>query len=157
MGMKQPNIDGKVHDFLKKHHMAVLSTVSLDGKPWGSAVNFVIDEELNFFFMTRGGTLKYKNIENNPNVAITVADEESQQTVQAQGEISKVAVKDIIDVVFKKLAKIKPHNDYGWIPPVIKVHKGDYMVLMFTPSKLQYADFKQHKTEVFDEYIEQII
>ena len=38
-----------VHEFLKDHHMGILSTVSKDGKPWGAAINFVVDDKLNFF------------------------------------------------------------------------------------------------------------
>ncbi len=154
--MKHHTTHEKVQAFLKTHHTGVLSTVSNEEKPWGSAINFVVDEDLNFYFMTRQETLKYKNIEANGIVALTVFDEISQQTVQAQGKVSRVELKDIIDVVFGKLAKVKPHDNSNWVPPVIKVHKGDYMVLMITPSTLQYADFKESKMDVFDEYIEKL-
>ena len=107
--------------------------------------------------MTRADTLKYKNIEADATVALTVADPESQKTVQMMGEVSRVETKDILDVVFKKLATIKPRDDHKWIPPVIKVHKGDYMVLCITPSKLQYADYKKPKHDIKDEYIEKLI
>lgn len=147
----------KVQEFLKQHHMAILSTVSEDGRPWGSAVIFAVDEDLNFFFMTRSDTLKYKNIVANPSVALTIADEADQVTVQSVGRVSRVEAKDYIDVVFKKLAHVKPRGDFQWVPPVIKVHRGDYMILQYTPSKLQYADFKQPKTDVHSDYIEQII
>jgi uncharacterized pyridoxamine 5'-phosphate oxidase family protein len=147
----------KVQEFLKHHHMAVLSTVSEQGEPWGSSIIFAFDDDLNFFFMTRADTLKYKNIEAHPVVALTVTDEERQITVQAKGKISRVEAKDYMDVVFKKLAHVKPRGDFQWIPPVMKVHRGDYMILQFTPTVLQYADFKQPKTDVDSEYIEQII
>lgn len=147
----------KVHNFLKHHNMGVLSTVSASGEPWGSAVTFAHDEDLNFFFMTRSNTLKYKNIEANPTVALTVADEKDQVTVQAVGTITRVAAKDYMDVIFKKLASAKPRGDYHWVPPVIKVHKGDYMILQFTPKRLQYADFKQKKSDIHSDYIEQIL
>lgn len=137
--------------------MGVLSTVSEDGKPWGSAITFAVDEDLNFFFMTRMGTLKYKNIEANPVVSLTIADETDQITVQSVGKISRVEAKDYMDVAFKKLAHVKPRGDSQWMPPVIKVHKGDYMILQYTPSHLQYADFKQRNTDALTEYIEQII
>lgn len=137
--------------------MGILSTVSEDGKPWGSAIIFAVDEDLNFFFMTRSGTLKFKNIAKNPHAALTIADEEQQTTLQAAGNISRVAAKDYIDIVFKKLASVKPRGDFQWIPPVIKVHNGDYMILQFTPTKLQYGDFKQNKTDVRSDYIEQVI
>jgi nitroimidazol reductase NimA-like FMN-containing flavoprotein (pyridoxamine 5'-phosphate oxidase superfamily) len=146
-----------VLEFLKHHHMGVLSTVSAEGEPWGSAITFAFDDDLTFYFMTRSDTLKFKNIESHPSVALTVADEEQQITVQAIGKVSRVDAKDYIDVAFKKLASVKPRGDYQWVPPVIKVHKGDYMILSFKPSKLQYADFKHGKTDLHHEYIHQII
>lgn len=144
-------------EFLKKHHMGVLSTVSKDGHPWGSAIVYASDEDLKFYFVTRANTLKYQNIEQNPTVALTIADPEDQVTVQVQGTASRVPAKDYTDVVFKKLASVKPQGDANWAPPVMKVHKGDYMVLCITPSHVQYADFKQKKNDAFDEYIEQIL
>lgn len=146
----------KALKFLNHHHTGILSTVSKDGEPWGSAVNFIVDDKLNFYFMTRAKTLKYKNIEEQPLVAMTVVDEESQTTVQAVGVITKLPTKDTMDII-NKLAHIKPRSDYGWIPPVIKVHQGDYMILVITPSKLQYADYGHSMSDVHDEYIEQVL
>src|SRR5688572_12065278 len=96
----------KVQDFLKTHHMGILSTVSKDGKPWGSAITFAVDDDLKFYFMTRADTLKYKNIEANHNVSLTVADETEQISVQSVGVVSRVDTDDYMDVVFKKLASV---------------------------------------------------
>jgi len=147
----------KVQEFIKHYHMGILSTVSERGEPWGSAIIFAADDDLKFYFMTRADTLKYKNIEVNPLAALTIADEEKQVEVQASGTISRVDAKDYMDVIFKKLASVKPRGDFQWVPPVIKVHRGDYMILCFTPSSLQYADFRQPKNDVHSEYIEKII
>lgn len=146
-----------VHDFLKQHHMGILSTVTGDNKPWGSAIYFVVDDEFNVFFVTRQQTFKYQNIEKNPFAALTVADDEGQTSVQLAGEISKVAVEDYMDVVFTRLAAVRPKGDNNWAPPVEKVYKGDYIPLRLTPTKLQYADFKELSTDFDHQYIEQII
>jgi len=142
--------------FLKAHHLGVLSTVNDKSEPWGSTIVYTCDDDLNCYFVTRADTLKYKNIADNPMVALTITELEEQRTLQLRGKVSRVPASDYIDVVFNKLAKANFH-DQTWVPPVMKVHKGDYMVLCITPSKLQYADFKQKKTDAFDEYIEQII
>lgn len=137
--------------------MGVLSTVTEDNKPWGSAIYFTIDEDLNVFFVTRQETFKYQNLDKSPVAALTIADEENQTTVQLMGHISKVPVKDYMDIVFTRLAEIQPKDDINWAPPLEKVHKGDYIALQLTPSKLQYADFKKHTTDIDHEYIEKII
>jgi uncharacterized pyridoxamine 5'-phosphate oxidase family protein len=147
----------KIHDFLKQHPMGILSTVSADGTPWGAAIYYVSDDDFNFFFVTKMKTLKYQNLDNNPLAALTIADPETQITVQAMGKISRLPIKDYADVIFAKLAKIKPKDDHTWVPPITKVHEGDYIPLRLTPSKLQFADYKAVKSDIHASYIEKII
>jgi general stress protein 26 len=147
----------KVYTFLQHHPMGILSTVSSHGKPWGSAIYYVADEDFNLFFVTRIETFKYQNLEKHPFAALTVADSETQTTVQVAGEISRVPVQDYMDIIFEKLAKIRPEGDYAWTPPLDKIHKGNYMPLKLTPTKLQYADYGLRKSDVHTDYIQTII
>lgn len=157
MGNISPEQRKKILSFLKHHPMGILSTVTPDGGPWGAAIYYVADENFNFYFVTRVETLKYHNLDTNPVAALTIADPETQVTVQASGHISEVPVEDYTDIVFNKLAKIKPKDDPHWAPPLAKIHKGNYMPLCLTPTKMQYADFKQHKPEIHADYIQKII
>ncbi len=145
------------YDFLKLNHMGILSTSTDDCKPWGSAVYFVVDEDFNIFFVTRMKTFKYQNLDKNPYAALTVVDEETQTTVQLMGKISKVPIADYKDIVFTKLVAIRPKGDPNWAPPIEKVHKGDYIALRITPSKLQYANFKLQSKDFDHNYVEKII
>lgn len=146
-----------VYNFMKHNHMGVLSTVSAEGKPWGSAIYYVVDEKFNVYFVTRKETFKYQNLDKSSFAALTVADEENQQTVQLSGSISKVPPEDYLEVVFNRLAAIQPKSDLNWAPPIEKVYKGDYMPLCLTPTRLQYADFKEQSTDYHHKYIEEII
>lgn len=137
--------------------MGVLSTVAADGTPWGAAIYYVADEDFNFFFVTRMGTFKYKNLDKTPLAALTIADNETQTTVQVTGKVTKVPIQDYMDIVFDKLAKIRPKDDQNWMPPLTKVHEGNYMPLRLTPSKLQFADYKDVKSDIHAKYIEKII
>jgi len=147
----------KVHAFLRHHPMGVLSTVSVDGTPWGAAVYYVADEDFNFYFVTRAETIKYQNLDQNPVAALTIADADSQTTVQLSGRISKVPVHDYMDVFFDKLAKLRPEGQHHWAPPLEKIHKGNYMPLRLTPTRLQFADYKDIKSDIHADYIELII
>jgi general stress protein 26 len=147
----------RVTSFLKEHPMGILSTVSEDGTPWGAAVYFLADADFNIYFVTRAGSLKYQNIVKNPKVALTVADSESQVTVQLSGTVTTMPVQKYMDVFFDKFAKIRPDGDYEWAPPIDKVHEGNYMPLQLTPSKMQYADYGKRRIEVRGNYIDQII
>lgn len=155
--MKHSQNHAHVYDFMKHHHMGVLSTVAEDSKPWGAAIFYVVDEEFNVFFVTRQETFKYKNLDNNPYAALTIADEENQTTVQLSGKISRVPAEDYMDIIFTRLVAIRPKGDMYWAPPVEKVSRGDYMALRLTPDKLHYANFKKQTTDLKHDYIEKII
>lgn len=137
--------------------MGVLSTISADGTPWGAAIYYQADKDLSFYFVTRSETYKYQNIDKNPHAALTITDPDAQITVQLTGIVSNMPVKKYMDVFFDKFAKLRPDDDYQWAPPIEKVHKGSYIPLQLTPTRLQYADYGKHRIEVNGDYSEQII
>jgi len=147
----------QVYEFLHKNYVGILSTANSKGIPWGSAIYYVVDESLRIYFVTRVGTYKYKNLEEQPNVAFTVVDAENQTTVQLAGVISRVPAHDYMDIVFNKLAKLKSKHASELAPPIEKIHKGDYMPLCITPTKLQFAEFKKDYTDYDQKFIEEII
>ncbi|HEX5743903.1 MAG TPA: pyridoxamine 5'-phosphate oxidase family protein, partial [Candidatus Saccharimonadales bacterium] len=114
-------------------------------------------KDFTFYFVTRSGTAKYHNLDKTPWAALTVADPANQTTVQAAGKVSKVQVEDYMDVVFNKLAKVRPKDDSHWTPPLEKLHEGNFIPYKLTPTKLHYADYKHDKADPHDEYIERII
>jgi general stress protein 26 len=147
----------KVHTFLRQHPMGVLSTVAADGSPWGAAIYYIADEDFNFYFVTRAETSKYHNLDKTPLAALTIADSDSQTTVQVGGTVHALPPDRYMEVVFNKLAKIRPKEDHNWAPPLEKIHAGNYMPLYLVPNKLQYADYGHDKAEIHADYIERII
>lgn len=137
--------------------MGVLSTVSADGEPWGAAIYYVADEDFTFYFVTRVETFKYQNLDKNPHAALTIADADAQTTVQASGLVTKLPPEEYVEIVFNKLGKIRPKGDPHWSPPLAKLHKGNYMPLQLLPTKLQYANYKDAKSDIHADYIEKII
>lgn len=154
--MLEKHTQEQVLDFLKHNPHGVLATASLDGKPWSSSIYFVTDENFNFFFITRKSTEKHKNINTNPNAALTVTDHSLQRTAQISGKVSKIPSQDIVEIM-KKLSHVKPHGDNKWVPPIVKVHGGDYVILRLKPDFLQFADYKQTSSEIHEDFIERII
>lgn len=145
------------HEFLKANPMAIISTASSEGEPWGSAVYYYVDEDLNFYFITRANTKKYDNIQQNMQAAITIADQATQTTVQASGTISLVPAEEYMSVLFDKFEEIKKVNDKYWAPPIEKIHEGNYIPLKLTPTKLQYANYSEKKSDPRASYIHKII
>lgn len=157
MSEQQIKLHKQVHEFLKRHPIGVLSTASIDNQPWGSAIFFYVDEHFNFYFVTRANTHKYHNVQANPQAAITIAHGASQTTVQAAGKLSEVPAEDYMNIIFDKLASVRPGSDGGWAPPIAKIHEGNYIPLKLTPTKLQYANYSQNKSDPRADYIQTII
>lgn len=147
----------RAHKFLTNNQMGVLSTAGGPGSVWGAAVYFVTDEDMNIYFVVRTGTQKYKNIEEQPFAALTVADSENQITIQLSGKVERMPIHKYMEVFFDKFAAMRPEGDYHWAPPIDKVHEGNYMPLQLIPSHLQYADYGKHRIEAKGDYIEHLI
>ena len=134
-----------------------MSTASADGSPWGAAIFFYVDEDFNFYFVTRANTKKHHNIQANPKAAITVAHGASQTTVQTSGNITEVPAEEYMNIIFDKLAAVRPDSEGTWVPPIAKIHEGNYIPLKLTPSKLQYANYSAKTLDPNADYIQQII
>jgi hypothetical protein len=46
---------------MRAEKVGILATASVTCEPWAAAVHFLVDQDLNFYFLTRKSTLKYKN------------------------------------------------------------------------------------------------
>lgn len=150
------NVNQKVHEFLKHNPMGVVSTVDDNGTPWGAAVYFIADDDFNIYFVTRAETTKYENLKKGRVAAFTIADRATQTTVQLTGEVSEVSASDYMNNLFEKFMALRHNDDHNWSPPINKVHAGAYMPLCIKPTRLQYADYSQHKDPQAN-YIQQII
>ena len=143
----------KASNFLNTHPVGVLSTAGTNGQPWGATVYFYSESDFRCFFVIRSETLKAKNIKQNQNVSLTVADSITQETLQMSGTARPVAARETFDTVFNKIASVYPTDKTGWSPPVMKVHEGDWQVYELRPDYVQYADFLEAKTDPFDKYL----
>ena len=80
-----------VRGFLQKNLTAVLAT-SYQNLPHASAVNYVVDAKLNFYFATTENTDKHLNLTENKNVALVVGTGPKHISVQIRGHAT--ALKD---------------------------------------------------------------
>lgn len=78
-----------VFRFLQENSNAVVAT-SFKNDPRASTVYFHVDEDLNFYFVTKRKTSKYLNAELNPNAAIVVGTGPEHISVQAHGKIELI-------------------------------------------------------------------
>lgn len=139
--MKKKLDRNRTHKFIEENPAAVLSVISPEGKPFGSTVFIIPDDDLNFYFVTKKETEKYKSIQQNNSVAITTTNVQSQESLQAQGVAEEVKDFDTTRMIFKKLSHIRPNAEPNWLPPIVKLKAGDFVVMKIKLEWLRLANF----------------
>jgi PPOX class probable F420-dependent enzyme len=83
-------ISDDVRRFLDRPNAAVLATVSPTGRPQATPVWFMVEGN-HILINTSAGRVKLRNIEANPNVALTIVDPENIYSyVQIRGKVVKI-------------------------------------------------------------------
>lgn len=85
----QEKLREDVFRFLQESSTAVVAT-SYKGDPRASTVYFHVDDDFNFYFVTKRKTSKYINAELNPRSAIVVGTGPEHISVQARGSIELI-------------------------------------------------------------------
>lgn len=74
-----------LHEFINKHNLAVIATISAEGKPEAAVIEFSKTDNLELVFDTFSSSRKSKNIRRNPNIALVIGWDEDI-TVQYEGQ-----------------------------------------------------------------------
>jgi uncharacterized pyridoxamine 5'-phosphate oxidase family protein len=78
-----------IYDVIKNHKLAVISTVSETGKPESALVGFAVSKNLELIFDTVKTSRKYKNLINNPAVAVVIGWDD-EITIQFEGLANEI-------------------------------------------------------------------
>jgi uncharacterized pyridoxamine 5'-phosphate oxidase family protein len=140
----------KITNFLNNHHIGVLSTATKDGKPHAATVYFAIDIDLNFYFITREGTTKQKNLSDNPSAAIAVFDPKTQSTVQVQGTAREVDPK-LFDEVFQRILRTTANTSESVVPPFSRLNAGGHIGYCLSPDFARLAEYTKPDHGNFDD------
>ena len=116
-----------ISEYINDHPLAVLSTVDSNGRPHGTNLYVGSDDRLNAYFMTKIGTGKAQNIQNNPSIALTFSGEEHQTTLQISGTAVEVTVPDESASAFQVLGSLR-HESRDFRLPISKIDAGPYIV-----------------------------
>ena len=73
-----------LYNFIKKQNLAVISTLSKDNKPEAALVGFAVSPDLEIVFDTVKTSRKYKNLLQNPSVAVVIGWD-NETTAQYEG------------------------------------------------------------------------
>ncbi len=97
--------------YLKKH--TLMSIATFDKKPWIATVYYVFDNNLNLYFVSPPSSEHCQALENNDQVACSIADSgqiaSSQKTgLQVRGKASKVSSWKKVKWMLKMFYRINP-------------------------------------------------
>ncbi len=140
-----------VYSFLNLSHLAVIGTTSPNNIPHLTTMFYVVDQELNFYFITRSETQKAKNIAIKPYAAIVVSDMNNYITVEAHGRVLAVddvgKIKSTVEMfnqLYKQEGLIEKDKLFNWPPPIEKIESGEITIFMLKPEHLQYDDYSKN-------------
>lgn len=136
-------IDQKSLIFLRQNTTAVLSTANSRGVVAGSVVYYIVDQLNRLYILTRTETKKVKNILGHKQVALTIFNADTAETLTVSGQAEFEKDQEVIDYVFAQV--MQPHDYAGHrrLPPVAYLKKGAFTVIRITPLSANYSDYKK--------------
>lgn len=146
-GTKEPvfekQFDNGAVAFLKEHDLAVLSTVDRTGNVHGAVVYYVTDQSNFVYVLTKSETGKSRRIYEHSQIALTVHEVGTQQTLQMQGTAEVETDQNIKDYVLSQILKPRPYRGQTQLPPVTKLHEGSFMIIRIRPRLMSYHDYSK--------------
>ncbi|MBI5357532.1 pyridoxamine 5'-phosphate oxidase family protein [Candidatus Saccharibacteria bacterium] len=147
----------KITNFLNKNQIAVLATIGADNRPQTAVIYFYVDADLNIYFITKEKTTKYQNIIDNPEVALSVYEQETQTTVQASGKAEEVHDPGRVNEVFRHVLSVTKSTSESSIPPVSKIDAGGYKCFCIRPRSIRLAEYTKPEHGEHDGLFETVV
>lgn len=145
----------KIAKFLAKNQIGMLATADDSGQPYVSTIYFVVDPDLNVYFITKGKTTKYKHLIQNPKAALAVYEAKSQSTVQIYGSAEQILDFPTINDIFRRILVVTNATSESAIPPVSKLVGNDYKCFRIRSRTIRMAEYTKPEhgyknEEIFD-------
>ena len=133
------DIKEQIVSYLSKRKFLTLATSSQKGEPITHPIAYVNKEDT-IFFSTGKQTRKYKNIQENPNVAYSVYDPTEHLdeviSVQMQGKATPLIDKNDIDEINNMLKQKFPNMSYLIKDP-------DSIIIKIIPKSCYFMDYSK--------------
>lgn len=137
------SIEKEAFEFLRKHEVAVLSTINRTGNLHGATIYYFVDEGNRICIATKSSTQKARDIFANQQVAVTAYDADTIETVQLQGFAQIVTEAAEKQRILKEIVKPRNYKGKMLLPPVTTIHEESYVALRIIPTTARYIDYKE--------------
>lgn len=142
-----------ISEFLSRNNVGVLATASCSGVPHAATIYFVTDKDLNFYFVTKEKTTKYKNLIENKHAALAVFQAQTQSTLQVSGVATVIKDVNKFMDLYNQILEISAATSDSDRPPVSKLFAGDYFMFCLAPHKIRLAEYTKPdhgNTDIFE-------
>ena len=142
-----------VRNFLRKNRLCTLTTISWDsGYPESSLVYYVIDKNLDIFFLTSPDSRKIKNIAKDKRVALLIGQEIEPYVVQIQGVAEILKSPGNRAQIIDSLVAIANNNPKSLtFPPILTLSKGKgFELVKIKIEILKYSDFSRKQPVIVE-------
>lgn len=137
-------LDDMSLEFLNSHDTGVLSTISKGGGLDGAAIHYMVDNN-SIYFVTKSDTQKTHNILSNSNVAFTVYDRDSLETIRIKGIAEIEPQPTVKNIVFTEIVKPRKYGSKISLPPVSTLERESYIVFKITPTESKFINYKKER------------
>jgi uncharacterized pyridoxamine 5'-phosphate oxidase family protein len=146
-----------IYNFLKDNHSGVLATADSASNPHAATVYFSVDESFCLTFATKSETQKYKDMEENEQVAFVCTNEPEQTTVQINGRVEKVTDPDEHQAVINRMYSLSETLSETRLPPIEKLFIGNYVSLKIVPQVIKMGIFKRPDSQSNEDIYETLL
>jgi len=130
-------------EFLKKHSLAVLSTVDAEGrKPESAVLSFVEMDDLSIVFGTANTSRKYSNLQKNQNVALVIGWDGRVGTLQYEGVARELSKAESVPYAAAQIAKNPFSKAFA--------DRDDQRYFLVTPAWMRLTDMSQKPAQTIE-------
>ena len=128
-------------EFMQKHPIGILSSVTPDGDPHGVAIYYTFDNNFHIYFLSRERTRKCENISRNNHVMLSAVDPKTQTSLQISATCSQVTDPKQIKQLLDEIINISMKTSGGKLPPVSKITTGSLVAIKLIPVQMRMATY----------------
>ncbi len=128
--------------FLASHDVGVVSTIDQHGNVKGAVVYYTVGADHDIFFVTKSQTEKAQDILLYQQVAMTVYDARTMQTIQISGTAEVERDPHLAEEISKRILRPRIAGEHVTVPPILHMSAGDLIVICIKPQTYKYHDFK---------------
>lgn len=139
----EPTLNEATLDFMNQHDLGTLSTVDYYGNAHGASVHYLVSPNQEIHIISRTSSKKVQNIFTHRQVALTITDESTLQSLQLRCEAEVESDQYVKSKALSILTRPRPYGEKMQSPPVTAIHSGEYIVLRLHPYSAKLSTFKQ--------------